>query len=391
MSQLIVSVFVASPDGLVCQTDPVIHVHEFGIGLERAGKVEACKAAGDVAFVRPLVEIERRVIESDDARFERPVGRDVVRIVQIVEEVSGIAKNGATTFEDRRRPVLRDLCSEGTGAVVAPVLAEFGNPSKRTIKSDVRAVIEKAAPKGHRHIISSAVEDAACRVWDLPLIEQTLHKFIPIVVLVAADLTLDLETLQPGVEDEVDNTRDRVGAVDGRRATGQHFDALDDGCRDAIDVRYGKARIARHEAMAVYEHQRPHRAEAAKIDRGGTCRAGGNELALRRIDLRKPIEDLLHVGGTLQFEFVALDHCDRTDGGQIRTRDARTGDYNLGCGVGFFPDCTLTEADVPIYRGAELLDLIRECGGWSQASRQRNGAQTYLPVKGCSQSLSPMR
>ena len=251
----------------------------------------------------------------------------------------------------------------------------------------MRAVIEKTAPKRHRHIIASAVEDAACRVWDLPLIEQTLHKFIPIVVLVAADLTLDLETLQPGVEDEVDNTRDRVGPVDGRRATVSTSTRWMTGCRDAIDVRYGKARIARHEAMAVYEHQRPHRAEAAKIDRGGTCRAGGNELALRRIDLRKRVEDLLHVGGTLQLEFVALDHRDRTDGGQIRTRDARTGDYNLGCGVGL----SYRGSSYQSRRGGQLLDLIRECGGWSQASRQRNGAQTHLPVKGCSQSLSPMR
>ena len=59
------------------------------------------------------------------------------------------------------------------------------------------------------------------------------------------------------------------------------------GRRDAVDVRNGKARIARHEAMAVYQHERPDGAEAAKVDRCGTCRAGGNELALRRIDLRK--------------------------------------------------------------------------------------------------------
>ena len=61
----------------------------------------------------------------------------------------------------------------------------------------------------------------------------------------------------------------------------------------------GKARIARHEAMAVDQHQRPDGAEAAKVDRGGACRAGGNELALRRIDLGKLVEDVLDVGRRL--------------------------------------------------------------------------------------------
>ena len=145
----------------------------------------------------------------------------------------------------------------------------------------------------------------------------------------AADLTLDPQAVQLRVEDEVHDTGDRIGAVDGRRAASQHFDTLDEGRRDAVDVRNGKARIARHEAMAIYEHKRPDGAEAAKVDRSGTCRAGGHELALRRIDLRKPVEDLLDVGRAFELEFVALDHRDGTDGGQIGTRDARTGDHDL--------------------------------------------------------------
>ena len=186
----------------------------------------------------------------------------------------------------------------------------------------MRAIVEKAASERHGHILAPAVEDAALRIWELPLVEQFLREFIAVVVLIAADLALDPEAIELRVEDEVDDTGDRVGAVDGGRAAGQHFDALDDRRRDTVDVGDGEARIARHEAMAVDQDKRPDGAEAAKVDRSGTCRAGGNELALRRIDLGKLVEELFGVGGALQLEFFALDHRDRADGRQVRARNA---------------------------------------------------------------------
>ena len=155
----------------------------------------------------------------------------------------------------------------------------------------------------------------------MPAIDQVLRETIPVVVLIAADL-LDLEAIEPCVEDEVDDTGNGIRAIDGGRAAGQDFDALDDRRRDAVDIGNGKARIARHQPMAVDQDQRPNGAEAAKVDRCGTCHAGQIELALRRIDLRKVIENLFCVGRALQFEFFAFDHRNRADGRQVRTRDA---------------------------------------------------------------------
>ena len=103
-----------------------------------------------------------------------------------------------------------------------------GNLAVSAVKRDVRAIVEKAVPECHGHILAPAVEDTALRVWELPLVEQTLGEFIPVVVLIAADLALDLEAVELRVEDEVDDTGDGVGAVDGGCAAGQHFDALDD-------------------------------------------------------------------------------------------------------------------------------------------------------------------
>ena len=58
--------------------------------------------------------------------------------------------------------------------------------------------------------------------------------------------------------------------------------------------------------MAVHKHKRPDGAEAAKVDCSETRRAGRNELAFRRIDLRKLIQNFLDVRRAFQLEFVAL-------------------------------------------------------------------------------------
>ena len=52
----------------------VLHRHHFGIGLDRAGKIEICEAAGGISLVRPLDEVPRTDIESTSGR-ERTSGR----------------------------------------------------------------------------------------------------------------------------------------------------------------------------------------------------------------------------------------------------------------------------------------------------------------------------
>ena len=86
----------------------VLHRHHFGIGLDRSGKIEICEAAGGVSLVRPLEEIPRRGIESSEAGHKRPVGRDLVHIAEIVEEVPGIGDDRTAAFQDGRRPLIDD-------------------------------------------------------------------------------------------------------------------------------------------------------------------------------------------------------------------------------------------------------------------------------------------
>ena len=58
--------------------------------------------------------------------------------------------------------------------------------------------------------------------------------------------------------DDVDDARDRVGAVDGRGTVLEHFDPLDDRSGDRVEIH--RAAERRHPAPAIHQYQRARRA-----------------------------------------------------------------------------------------------------------------------------------
>ncbi len=60
-------------------------------------------------------------------------------------------------------------------------------------------------------------------------------------MLVLAELVVELHAFEVVNHHEVDNTRDRVRTVGSGGTTGQYFNALDQGCRDLVDVGAGTA------------------------------------------------------------------------------------------------------------------------------------------------------
>src|SRR3546814_20487717 len=60
--------------------------------------------------------------------------------------------------------------------------------------------------------------------------------FAGIAALRDADRAAEVETLDFLLGDDVDHTRDRVGAIGRRRTVAQHLDAVDDGVRDGVEV-----------------------------------------------------------------------------------------------------------------------------------------------------------
>src|SRR4029077_16351465 len=79
------------------------------------------------------------------------------------------------------------------------------------------------------------------------------------------------------VEDEVHNTRDRVGTVHRRSTAGQHVHALNQVWRNLVDVRAvgtaagpgHAARAARLHASSVDQHFRALRTQATQTNGGG--------------------------------------------------------------------------------------------------------------------------
>ena len=95
-----------------------------------------------------------------------------------------------------------------------------------------------------------------------------------------AVLTVEGHAFEVLLVDDVHDTGDGVGTVDGRSAARQHVDALDELRRDGVVVHRGRARQTGHEAAAVNQRQRAIDAEIAQIDRRDAS-ARGQEVRIR--------------------------------------------------------------------------------------------------------------
>src|SRR5690606_15651860 len=78
--------------------------------------------------------------------------------------------------------------------------------------------------------------------------------FFAVTDLGGAVLGVDFEAFEVVTQDEVGHTADGVGTVHGRGTAGDHFDALDQGRGDGVDVRHHQS-IDRGRTLAVYQYQ----------------------------------------------------------------------------------------------------------------------------------------
>jgi len=132
--------------------------------------------------------------------------------------------------------------------------------------------------------------------------------------------------------DDVDNTGNRIGAVDGRGAIGQNLDAVDDHQRDLtqVDEVIGAAQAdgIDRQPLAVHQHQGAAIAETAQVDTG--C-PGGKAEGKARVDratevLRQGVQHLLNRQKALLLDVVCLDDEDRGCPFDINPFDMRAGD-----------------------------------------------------------------
>ena len=110
--------------------------------------------------------------------------------------------------------------------------------------------------------------------------QKILDIAVVLIVLIETVLAVDLDSLEVLFQNEIDDARDRIGAVGGRGAARHHIDSLHQRRRNLVDVRryvlIRGAGVAGAEAPAVDQYQRALGTEAAKIDgREATGRSQG--------------------------------------------------------------------------------------------------------------------
>src|SRR5271156_2588056 len=67
--------------------------------------------------------------------------------------------------------------------------------------------------------------------------QEILNIAVMLIVLVEAVLTVDLDSLEVLLQDEIAHARDCIGAVSGRSAARHHIDSLDQRRRNLVNIR----------------------------------------------------------------------------------------------------------------------------------------------------------
>ena len=152
-----------------------------------------------------------------------------------------------------------------------------------------------------------------------------------VIVLVLAELVIELDALEVVEHQEIDHPGHRVGPVGRRGAAGQHLDALDQRAGDLVDIGADPApdrRAGRH-APAVDQHQRPRRAQVAQVQGGRAGGAVGYAGVLRGEHLRQEAQRILHPDVALIRQGVRVDVVDGTGADQIGNVDAGPGHHHF--------------------------------------------------------------
>ncbi len=133
------------------------------------------------------------------------------------------------------------------------------------------------------------------------------------------------------LELEIDDTGQRIGTVDGRGRTGQHFDLVDHAKRDVGDVGEVRRTVERHriigDATAIDHDERVIGAEAAQIHLLSAGRKVGGVVILLRLGVAAVggdgLQHVRHAGITAGTDLVGIDHGDRCRAFFLSAGDAR--------------------------------------------------------------------
>ena len=197
-------------------------------------------------------------------------------------------------------------------------------------------------------VLAGAVGFLAIAVFDAEVDEAVVAEFEAVVQAAVqhgavafaglAGLEEDLGFLGLLLQHDVDDAGDGVGTVLRRGAVAQHFDALDRGDRDGVDVGTGRAAgdglLHVHQrllvaALAVDQHQHLIGSEGAQGGRaqdvGAVADGGAREVEAGF----QHLQELAQLAGAGALELLAVDHVDRccgVGGGAVLRAAAEDGD-----------------------------------------------------------------
>ena len=173
--------------------------------------------------------------------------------------------------------------------------------------------------------------------------------------------------------DKVHNTRDSVGTISGRRTTGQHVNALNQGQRNVVQVETA-SQVSRNNATTVQKDDVAVRAQTTQVDERVTAVAVVNGRTNARNDARDFAENFFSNVVLLQFNRVSRGHVDGRRTLQVRIGDERTSDDDFVLGGVFISRLLLRERRRSDEREAEH--------DWRNASLQacKFGVSLHVPV-----------
>ena len=134
---------------------------------------------------------------------------------------------------------------------------------------------------------------------------------VVLAVLDEAVLGVEADAFEVLLHDEVDDAGEGVRTVHGRGAAGDHFDVVDQGGGDGVQVGDRQGRVGGHQALAVDQHQGALRAEAAQVDRRRARGAVGGGRGEVGEGLRQVVDQGFDIGRALQLGFLVTDDGDR--------------------------------------------------------------------------------
>ena len=318
-----------------------------GVTADRIAEVEAHLAEGAQAFGRRQQQVELREVEAVG-------GREAVVVVGArAAGLAGIEGRAAGAVVGRDVKYLVGIGVDEDEAAGRRGRAAEGHAGARHREARLGAV---ARVDDVLVGVAQAQEDVGAVGVPAPGHVQRLGGAVAFAVL--AHLRIERQAVEILAGDDVHHAGDGVRAIQRRGAVFEHFDAVDDGQRDGVEV--GRRAHARgggfvDPAHAVDQHQhalgaqvaqvglRGTRADAAAVRREAEVAAGVELGVERRTRAGERLHDVADRGQAAAVDVLAGDALHRHQALCFRGLDAGTGDLDAVEGLDLFVGVVLRQ------------------------------------------------